>query len=142
MRGQILVFCILYIGIPTAQAQVSLDLGVPGVSIGINVPTFPKLVAVPGYPVYYDPHADSNFFFYDGLYWVYQDDNWYSSSWYNGPWSGVSREAVPYFMLRIPVRYYRRPPAYFRGWASNDSLRWGEHWGDDWAQQILPIPVA
>ena len=68
MRGQILVFCILYIGIPTAQAQVSLDLGVPGVSIGINVPTFPKLVAVPGYPVYYDPHADSNFFFYDGLY--------------------------------------------------------------------------
>ena len=43
-------------------------------------------MAVPGYPVYYAPDIGGNYFFYDGRYWVYQDDNWYSSSWYNGPW--------------------------------------------------------
>src|SRR5512138_2039921 len=68
-----------------AQAQVSVGVGinVPGVSIGINVPAYPRLVRVPDYPVYYAPGLQANFFFYDGLYWVYQSDNWYSSSWYN-----------------------------------------------------------
>ena len=71
---------------------------------------------MPGYPVYYDPRADSNYFFYDGLYWVYQEDNWYASDWYNGPWQSVAPYDVPVFVLRVPVRYYRQPPAYFRGW--------------------------
>jgi hypothetical protein len=88
---------------------------------------------VPSYPVYYAPQANANYFFYDGMYWAYQQDNWYASSWYNGPWSFVSPEAVPYFILRVPVRYYRRPPAYFHGWTSNAPPRWGEHWGNTWA---------
>jgi len=33
------------------------------------------------------------------------------------------------------VRYYRRPPAFFVGWQANSPPRWGEHWGNDWAQQ-------
>jgi hypothetical protein len=32
------------------------------------------------------------------------------------------------------VRYYRRPPVYFRGWASDAPPRWGEHWGNAWEQ--------
>ena len=51
------------------------------VSIGINIPTYPRLVAVPGYPVYYAPGVDSNYFFYDGLYWDFEGDQWYSSPW-------------------------------------------------------------
>ena len=53
------------------------------VSIGINVPTYPSLVRVPNYPVYYAPSLQANYFFYDGLYWVYgQDGIWYESpSW-------------------------------------------------------------
>jgi len=39
---------------------------------------------------------------------------------------------VPLFILRIPVRYYRYPPAYFRGWRSDAPPRWGDHWGRDW----------
>ena len=31
----------------------SIGIGFPNVSIGINLPLFPQLVAVPGYPVYY-----------------------------------------------------------------------------------------
>jgi hypothetical protein len=79
--------------------------------------------------------VNSNFFFYDGLYWVFQGDNWYASSWYNGPWHLTAPEYVPVFVLRIPVRYYRQPPVYFRGWRSDAPPRWGEHWGRDWEQR-------
>ena len=69
------------------------------------------------------------------MYWVYQRDNWYASSWYNGPWGLVAPEVVPLFVLRVPVRYYRQPPVYFRGWRSDAPPRWGEHWGNTWVQR-------
>ncbi len=97
------------------------------------MPRYPQLVRVPNYPVYYAPGLQTNYFFYDGIYWVYQQDNWYRSSWYNGPWGLVSPQAVPVYVLRIPVRYYRNPPVYFRGWQPNAAPRWGEHWGNEWA---------
>ena len=112
-----------------------IQFGLPSVSIGFNQYYYPELVAVPGYPVYYAPGADSNFFFYDGLYWVYERDNWYASSWYNGPWSMVAPFDVPFFILRVPVQYYRHPPAYFRGWHRDAPPRWGDHWGHDWEQR-------
>lgn len=117
-----------------ASAQVSVSIGIemPGLSIGINLPTYPQLQRVPGYPVYYAPQASANYFFYDGVYWVFQGDDWYASSWYNGPWRRVGRDAVPLFVLRVPVRYYRQPPAYFRGWRDDAPPRWGDHWGRDW----------
>jgi hypothetical protein len=118
--------------VTSVAAEVSISIGLPRVSIGINLPVFPELVPVPGYPVYYAPRLNSNYFFYDGLYWVYQDDNWYSSSWYNGPWWFVGPEDVPLFILRVPVRYYRQHPIYFRGWRADAPPRWGEHWGRDW----------
>ncbi|MGB2902467.1 MAG: hypothetical protein WBB96_03440 [Candidatus Dechloromonas phosphoritropha] len=119
-------------GLSSVHAEISIGIGLPSVSIGVNVPVYPRLVAVPGYPVYYDPQANSNYFFYDGLYWVYQDDNWYSSSWYNGPWRSVGPEYVPLFVLRVPVRYYRQPPTYFHGWRADAPPRWGDHWGREW----------
>ncbi len=105
------------------------------VSISINLSLYPDLVVVPGYPVYYAPRLDSNYFFYDGMYWVFQGDSWYASSWYNGPWQLVTPEYVPLFILRVPVRYYRRPPVFFRDWQVNASPRWGEHWGNDWTRR-------
>jgi hypothetical protein len=105
------------------------------VSIGINLPTYPRLVAVPGYPVYYAPGVNSNYFFYDGLYWVFEGDGWYASSWYNGPWRLVDPFAVPLYLLRVPVRFYRNPPGFFRGWRADVAPRWGDHWGRDWEQR-------
>lgn len=136
MRYGLIVLLMLLGSATSTMAQVSVGIGIalPGVSIGINLPAFPELVPVPGYPVYYAPRLASNFFFYDGMYWVYQDDNWYASSWYNGPWGLVAPEFVPLFVLRIPVRYYRLPPAYFRGWRADAPPRWDEHWGNEWAQ--------
>lgn len=137
MRRTLIVLCLAWCSATTTQAQVSvgIGIGVPGLSIGINFPTYPELVPVPGYPVYYAPQARSNYFFYDGLYWVYQRDNWYASSWYNGPWWAVDAEAVPLFILRVPVSYYRQPPSYFRGWRPDAPPRWGDHWGRDWDQR-------
>jgi hypothetical protein len=126
---------LLLCSVSAAEAQISIGIGLPNVSIGINLPLFPELVRVPGYPVYYAPRVDGNYFFYDGMYWVYQDDNWYASSWYNGPWGYVEPEVVPLFILRVPVHYYRRPPVYFRGWHSNAPPRWGQHWGHGWEQR-------
>jgi len=119
MRYGFIVLWMLFWSMTPAVAQVSIGIGLPGVSIGIHLPLFPELVQVPGYPVYYAPRLSSNYFFYDGLYWVYEEDNWYASSWYDGPWWLVAPEFVPLFVLRIPVRYYRRPPVYFRGWRSD-----------------------
>jgi len=118
-----------------AQVSVGIQIGLPGVNIGVNRPSYPMLVQVPGYPVYYDPEASSNYFFYDGLYWVYANDNWYASSWYNGPWELTGRDYVPLYVLRVPVRYYRQPPVYFRGWRVDAPPRWDEHWGREWVQR-------
>lgn len=125
MRIRILLLLIL-LGVATAApAQVN---------IGINISLFPELVRVPEYPVYYAPRQQANYFFYDGMYWVFQNDEWYSSDWYNGPWYQVAPIYVPVYVLRIPVRYYRRPPPYFGGWERNAPPRWGQHWGRDWEQ--------
>ena len=134
MRYAAIASLLLLSGAP-AHAAVSIGISIPGVQIGINVPVYPELVAVPGYPVYYDPRANSNFFFYDGLYWVYQQDDWYASDWYDGPWRMVGPEYVPLFVLRVPVQYYRRAPPYFRGWNGNAAPHWGEHWGRNWEER-------
>lgn len=132
IRYGVIVLWMLSCSATFAAAEVTIDIGAPSVNIGINLPLFPQFVRVPNYPVYYAPRLDVNYFFYDGMYWVYQDDNWYASSWYNGPWWYVEPYDVPLYVLRIPVRYYRQPPVYFSGWYSNAPPRWGEHWGHDW----------
>lgn len=135
MRHSLIALALLTGLAGPASAQVSLTIGLPNVRIGLNLPLFPQLVLVPGYPVYYAPGVQSNYFFYDGMYWVYENDNWYASDWYNGPWAFVDPGQVPLFVLRVPVRYYRSPPSYFRGWAGNAPPRWGEHWGPGWQQR-------
>ena len=135
IRYGLIVLSMLFCSATFAGAQISIGIGLPNLSIGINLPVYPELTPVPGYPVYYAPQVNANYFFYDGMYWVYQNDNWYASTWFNGPWAFVEPYAVPLFVLRIPVRYYRQPPVYFRGWQSNAPPRWGQHWGREWEQR-------
>ena len=103
------------------------------VSIGINVPVYPTLQRIPNYPVYYAPSLRANYFFYDGLYWVFHGDDWYASTWYNGPWHVVDRYEVPVYLLRVPVRYYRSAPATFRTWRADAPPLWHDYWGGSWA---------
>jgi len=126
MRLRVIASLLLLIAAVPAAAQLS---------ISINIGSYPNFMVVPGYPVYYAPDVGANFFFYDGLYWVYQNDNWYASSWYNGPWDAIDPIYVPIYVLQIPVRYYRQPPQYFSGWQSDRPPRWNDHWGRDWAER-------
>lgn len=132
MRYLLVVLSLLLLPAAAARAEVSVAIGVPGISIGINVPAYPRFVRVPGHPVYYDPRIRLNLFFFDGVYWVFQGDNWYVSSWYNGPWYLVDSFDVPVYVLRVPVRYYHVPPPYFRDWHQDAPPRWDERWGRDW----------
>jgi hypothetical protein len=134
MRYVVFVLWML-LSVTSSMAQVSIGIASPNVSIGINLPVYPQFVQVPSYPVYYAPRVNANYFFFDGLYWVYEGDNWYASSWYNGPWGLVAPDAVPLYILRVPVRYYRAAPVYFRGWRADAPPRWGEHWGNQWEQR-------
>ena len=66
IRYGIIALWLLSCSVTSAGAQVSIGIGFPNVSIGINLPLFPELVPVPGYPVYYAPRLAANYFFYDG----------------------------------------------------------------------------
>ena len=132
LRRAILALCLAAGSIAPAAAQLSISFNVPSAQIGVNFYDYPRLERVPGYPVYYAPGMNSNYFFYDGLYWIYERDDWYASSWYNGPWGVVDPYSVPVYVLRVPVRYYQHAPVYFRGWRADAPPRWGEHWGRSW----------
>jgi hypothetical protein len=134
-RSLCLLLGLLFSTAVPAASQVSVGVGTSHVSIGISVSSYPDLVVVPGYPVYYAPRLQANLFFYDGLYWIYDNDDWYASAWYNGPWDYVSAVQVPLYILRVPVRYYRLPPVYFHGWRQDSPPQWGRHWGRDWEQR-------
>lgn len=100
--------------------------------VDINLSANPQLVPVPGYPVYYAPDVDANYFYYDDQYWDFDGEDWYSSVGYDGPWDLVPSFDVPIFLLDVPVRYYRHPPGYFHGWRGDGAPHWREHWGAGW----------
>jgi hypothetical protein len=51
IRYGFIVLAMLLCSVTSAEAEVSVFIGTPHVSIGINLPVYPQLVAVPGYPV-------------------------------------------------------------------------------------------
>lgn len=111
--------------ITTLQAQTRLEF---------SISSYPSLILIPGYPVYYDPAQQLNYFFYGGRYWVFYEDGWYYSSWYNGPWTPMAADLVPVFIWRIPLRYYHHRPAYFQGRSANEAPPWDQHWGAGWSR--------
>jgi len=135
MRKQLIALGIMLHFSTLAPAQVSFGFGFQTDNVSISLSTYPNLVRVPGYPVYYAAGLNSNYFFYDGMYWIFESDRWYSSSWYNGPWLMVNPEFIPLYLLRVPVRYYRRPPAFFRGFQASSPPHWDDHWGNEWSQR-------
>lgn len=113
------------------------DAWLAGERIGLTLSAYPRLVPVPGYPVYYQPGGRANYFFYEGAFWFFRDQRWYRSRWYGGPWQLMWRDEVPLFLLRVPLRYDHRPPDELRGGPPDTAPRWDEHWGQGW--QALPL---
>ena len=132
MRKLIIGSVMLMCPVCVTQAQVSIEY--QGSNIGIVVDQYPDLIRIPGYPVYYAANVDSNEFYYAGNFWTFQNNTWFSSNWYDGPWWAINPYAVPLFILRVPLRYYHRPPMYFHAWRADAPPHWGDLWGPDWAR--------
>jgi hypothetical protein len=110
-----------------ADVHVGINIGVPPPpAVVIEAP--PPLVVVPGSPVYYAPQLPYNFFYYGGIYYVFNDGYWYSARSAHGPWGYVHH--VPPPVLHVPVHYYHVPPGqakkYYRGHG-----RGHDDWDDD-----------
>jgi hypothetical protein len=112
----------------TVQSAVS-------VSLGINLPAPPALVAVPESPVMYAPSVGANYFFYGGQYYVYANSRWYVGARHNGPWVGLAPEFVPRPILSVPVRYYHRAPGEWRHVRREGPPPWKPAGGRRWEEQ-------
>jgi hypothetical protein len=125
MKRLILAFLLFAASALPVAAQTYSD-------IDVDLPSFPEMQPIADSPVYWAPSVDSNYFFYDGLFWDFHHDLWHWSAWYNGPWLIADPVYVPTYVLWVPIAYYRKPPHYFRHWNSARPPRWGEHWGHEW----------
>jgi hypothetical protein len=101
-----------------------------GVNINVNVgpppppPVVfaepPRLVVVPGSPVYYAPEVGYNVFVFRDHYYSFHDGAWFYAPTHRGPWSFVKAERVPRAVKAVPVKYYKIPPGHAKKMA-------GEH---------------
>ncbi len=88
------------------------------VNIGINVappPAFvvaspPRLVAVPGSPVFYGPSANYNLFIYGGRSYSFHGGTWFVAASPGSSWSIIATNRVPQPVLAVPATYYKIPP--------------------------------
>ena len=128
LRTSIVGMCMLatvgYLAEP-AVARVS-------VNIGINLGAPPQLAPVPGTVVMYAPAVPENYFYYDRQYYVFLNGAWYVGESYRGPWFSIAPEYVPVPILRVPVRFYHRPPPPWRKWHREAAPRWEGRWGRRW----------
>ncbi len=138
MRTALVALSLLAASLAPSQAMghdhlgVGVELRVPSLSLGLSLPAFPAMVQVPGHPVFYAPGFTANYFFAEDRYWLLRGDRWYASAFYDGPWDAIDPYWVPAAVLRVPVRYYARPPGWFAGWHHDRAPRWGERWGRGW----------
>jgi hypothetical protein len=106
-----------------------------GIDIGIHLPGPPELEVIPGIPVYYAPRAPANVFFYAGRYWILVDRGWHVGPTWSGPWVIVEPVHVPAPILKIPVRYYPRPPGHWHAAHRGGPPPWAPAYGREWREE-------
>ena len=99
---------------PAAHAGVNVNVNV-GVPVPpppvIVAPAPPRVVVVPGSPVYYAPEGNVNLFVYSGRYYAFHEGHWFVAPRHNGPWTFLAVDHVPGPVVAVPVKYYRVAPA-------------------------------
>ena len=106
MRNRIALSALLAIVIAVpAMARTSVSIGV-----GFNMPPplvvyrrEPAWVMCPEERVYYvdDENLGYDYFRYGGWYWIYENDSWFRSHRYNGPFAAVRADYVPAPIWRV-----------------------------------------
>ena len=128
MRTLILVFSLLLGFMPAAFSR----------HFGWRLSEAPRLETIPGYGVRYAPGLDTNYFWHDGRYWVFEEGLWHASPHFDGPWTAIPPKDVPQPLLQVPQRYYNNPPARFSQWRDGGPPRWSQYWGRDYERRDLP----
>jgi hypothetical protein len=92
-----------------AHADVNIGINVaPPPAIVVASP--PRLVAVPGSPVFYGPGANHNLFVYAGHYYSFHGGAWFVAASPGSSWSIIATNRVPQPVLAVPPTYYKIPP--------------------------------
>lgn len=74
------------------------------------VPSPPRLVAVPGRPVFYGPSEPYTLFVYGGRYYSFHRGTWFLAAGPGTVWSRIATARVPHPVLAVPTAYYKIPP--------------------------------
>ncbi|HET7875725.1 MAG TPA: hypothetical protein VFN71_09380 [Methylomirabilota bacterium] len=96
-----------------ARAELNVNINVgppPPPPVVLAAP--PRVVVVPGSPVYYAPEASFNVFVFEGRYYSFHNGAWFVASSYQAPWTMIAVERVPPPLIAVPVKYYKIPPGH------------------------------
>ncbi len=118
-----LVGACLFPAIPALADSLRVGIRMDSVSLGIHIGEEPRLVLVPGTPVYEAPSVPYNYFYYEGRYYLYQGGAWLRSATYNGPWTVIAIEQVPRPVLVVPAEHYKVRPDH---WKRHGPPPWAE----------------
>lgn len=94
---------------------VSLHVGDPYRGLSLHFRSAPDLALIPASQVYYVRNYDHDLYRYGGSWYYTQDDCWYQSSSYNGPFVQIAVSSVPRQIWNVPPRYRRAwggPPSH------------------------------
>lgn len=94
---------------------VSLHVGDPYRGLSLNFRSQPDMALIPASHVYYTRNYDRDLYRYGRSWYYVEDDCWYRSSSYNGPFVRIDVSSVPRQIYNVPTRYRRAwggPPAH------------------------------
>ncbi|HTK69640.1 MAG TPA: hypothetical protein VL857_07520 [Candidatus Eisenbacteria bacterium] len=130
---------------------VSLHVGDPYRGLSLHFSSAPRLALIPASQVYYVPSYDRDLYRYGNAWYTTQDDCWYQSSSYNGPFVQIDVSSVPRPIWNIPNRYRRSwggsqaqaysdpgsqaPTSHDRGWNRGGHQGWNGNRGQNGWQQ-------
>ena len=127
---------------------VSLHVGNPYRGLSLHFRSQPDMALIPASQVYYTRNYDHDLYRYGRSWYYVEDDCWYRSSSYRGPFVRIDVSSVPRQIWNVPTDYRRGwggPPAhapaygyrrnqgqtgYDRGW-NNDGYRGQQQGGWD-----------
>lgn len=113
---------------PAQGGNLSIGVQVDNAQLGIQIGGPPRLVVVPGTPVYRARSLPYNYFVYQKHHYLFHDGMWLSGRGHDGPWTVIAVERVPRSILRVPANYYRNRPDH---WKRNGPPPWAEARGRD-----------
>jgi hypothetical protein len=99
---------------PAGAQHVGIEVNIPSGHFNLQVGHAPRLVPVPGMPVYHVPSLPQNYFAYMGHYYLFHGGAWYGSAHHNGPWMLLHIHQVPRPILSVPVTYYKVRPSHWK----------------------------